>query len=165
MTAFRVAADSSSIIGLTHIGLLEQLPDIFCDIFLPDAVYHEVTVKGKGRPGADAAEKAVQAGWLLRRSVKDTMAVDALLSGLSRGEAEVIVLAKELACDYALIDEKIARNVAALLDVKTVGVLGVMNMAVAAGIPVQKQQAIDILRSVGFRISNKLCEHILNTDL
>ena len=65
---------------------------------------------------------------------------------------------------YALIDEKIARNVAALLNVKTVGVLGVMNMAVAAGIPVQKQQAVDILRDVGFRISDKLCEQILNTD-
>lgn len=59
-------------------------------------------------------------------------------------------------CDYALIDEKIARNVAVLLGVKTIGVLGVLNMAMAAGIPVQKKLARGILRQVGFRISATL---------
>ncbi|WP_417911240.1 DUF3368 domain-containing protein [Candidatus Electronema sp. PJ] len=161
MTAFRVIADSSSIIGLTHIGLFGRLPDIFRSIFIPDSVYQDVTVKGKGRPGAEETEKALQAGWLVRRTVQDTLAVDALLTCISRGEAEVLVLAKEIPCDYALVDEKIARNVAALLDVKTVGVLGVMKMAALAGIPVKKQEAVDILRSAGFRISEKLCQHLL----
>ncbi|GAK58310.1 hypothetical protein U27_05284 [Candidatus Vecturithrix granuli] len=161
MTAFRVVVDSSCIIGLTHIGLFDRLPDIFQDVSIPECVYHEVVVNGKGRPGADETAKAVHAGWLVQRSVQDKLAVDALLANLSRGEAEVIILAKELACDYALIDEKIARNIAALLGVKTTGVLGVMNMAILAGIPVQKKCALDTLRRVGFRISEHLYQDLL----
>jgi predicted nucleic acid-binding protein len=161
MKIFRVVADSSCVIGLTHIGLFNQLPDIFQEISIPDFVYHEVVVSGKGRPGADEMAKAVQTGWLVKRSVQDTLAVDALLTNLSRGEAEVIILAKELSLDYALIDEKIARNVAVLLGVKTVGVLGVMNMAILAGIPVEKRHALDTLRHVGFRISEKLYQQML----
>lgn len=154
MKAFHVVVDSSSVIGLTHIGLFEHLPDIFQEISIPDYVYHEVVQKG--RPGAEETAKAVQSGWLVQRTVEDKLAVDALLTNISRGEAEVIILAKELSLDYALIDEKIARNVATLMGIKTVGVLGVMNMAILAGIPVQKKQALETLRRVGFRISEKL---------
>lgn len=93
----------------------------------------------------------------------DTLAVKALLTNLSRGEAEVIILAGELSCDYALIDEKLARNIATLLGINTVGVLGVMNMAIVAGIPIQKQQALDTLRRVGFRISDKRYQQMLQS--
>lgn len=164
MKAFRVVADSSSLIGLTHIGLFERLQEIFLDISIPDAVYHEVVVNGQGRPGAAEVATAFQAGWLHHTSVQDTLAVEALLTNLSRGEAEVIILAKELGLDYALIDEKIARNVAALLRVKTVGVLGVIDMAILAGISIQKKQALDQLRQVGFRISDKLYQHLLVSE-
>ena len=161
MTTFRVVVDSSCVIGLTHIDLLQHLPHIFQEISIPDFVYHEVVVNGHGRPGAAEVVKAVQDRWLVQRTVQETLAVKALMTNLSQGEAEVIILAKERLCDYALIDEKIARNVAALLGVKTVGVLGVMNMTIVAGIPVQKKLALDILRRVGFRISEKLYQHML----
>jgi predicted nucleic acid-binding protein len=161
MSAFHVVVDSSSVIGLTHIDVFPHLPDIFQEIVIPDFVYHEVVVNGHGRPGAAEVAQAVQDGWLVQQTVQDTLAVKALLTNLSQGEAEVIILAQERSCDYALIDEKLARNVAALLGVKTVGVLGVMNMAIVAGIPVQRQQALDTLRRVGFRISNKLYQQML----
>ena len=161
MTAFRVVVDSSCVIGLTHIDLFQHLPNIFQGIFIPDFVYHEVVINGHGRPGAAEVAKAVQDGWLVQQTVQDTLAVKALLTNLSQGEAEVIILAKEHPGDYALIDEKIARNVATLLGVKTVGALGVMKMAIAAGIPVQKKQALDTLRQVGFRISEKLYQQML----
>lgn len=161
MSAFRVVVDSSSIIGLTHIDLFLRLSTIFQEVSIPDFVYHEVVVNGHGRPGAADVAQAVQDGWLVQQTVQDTLAVKALLTNLSQGEAEVIILAQERSCDYALIDEKLARNVAALLDVKTVGVLGVIKMAIAAGIPVQKQQALDTLRHPGFRISDKLYQQML----
>lgn len=161
MKAFRVAADSSSLIGLVHIGLFDRLRDIFLEISVPDTVYSEVVIQGQGRTGADEVAAAVQAGWLAKISVQDTLAVEALLTNLSRGEAEVIILAKELSLDYALIDEKIARNVAALMSVKTIGVLGVIDLAILAGIPIQKKTALDQLRQVGFRISERLYRKML----
>jgi hypothetical protein len=53
MKAFSVVVDSSCIIGLTHIGLFNRLTDIFQEISIPDFVYHEVVLNGKGIPGAD----------------------------------------------------------------------------------------------------------------
>jgi predicted nucleic acid-binding protein len=161
MSAFRVVVDSSCVIGLTHINLFEHLPTIFQEISIPDFVYHEVVVNGRGRPGAAEVAQAIQDGWLVQQAVRDTLAVKALLTNLSQGEAEVIILAQEQSCDYALIDEKIARNVAALLGVKTVGVLGVIKMAIVSGIPIQTKQALDTLRHVGFRISDKLYQQML----
>ena len=74
MTAFRVVVDSSCVIGLTHIDLLQHLPNIFQEISIPDFVYHEVVINGHGRPGAAEVARAVQEGWLVQRTVQDTLA-------------------------------------------------------------------------------------------
>lgn len=163
MNVFRVVADSSCLIGLVHIDLFEHLKEMFVDIYIPSAVYDEVVVKGKGKIGADKVEEAVKAGWLTPASVQDELAVKALLTTLNRGEAEVIILATELGLDYALIDEKTARNIAALMNVKTIGTLGVIDIAITAGVDIQKKSALDHLRQVGFRISEALYQKILNT--
>lgn len=161
MKAFRVVADSSCLIGLVHINLFEHLQEMFVDVYIPDAVYDELAVKGIGKTGAHEIETAVKAGWLKKTSVHDELAVKALLPTLSRGEAEVIVVATELDLDYALIDEKTARNMAALMDIKTIGTLGIIDIAITAGIAIQKKTAVDLLRNVGFRISERLYKKIL----
>ena len=162
MNLFRVAVDSSSLIGLVQIDKLFILKDIFAEQYIPSAVYDEVVVKGKGRTGADEIASAVRAGWLRKTEVRDMIAVNALTANISQGEAEVIILAKEMGLDYALIDEKTARNFAALMSVKTTGVLGVIGMAEAAGFPIDKKAAVERLRKVGFRISEKLYQEILS---
>jgi len=161
MKAFKVVSDTSSLIGLVQINLLEILKEIFLEIYIPSAVYDEVVIKGKGKTGSDEIKNAVTAGWLIKKSVHDELAVNALLTNLNKGEAEVIILAKELKLDYAIIDEKTARNIAKLMNVNTIGVIGVINMAVMAGIEIDKKNAIDQLRKVGFRISEKLYKKIL----
>lgn len=70
MSAFRVAVDSSCIIGLTHIGLWPRLSDIFREIMIPEYVYHEVVIKGRDRPGAADVKNAIQKGWLVQRTVR-----------------------------------------------------------------------------------------------
>lgn len=162
MSLFRVAIDSSCLIGLVHIELFERLKDIFAELYVPAAVYDEVTVKGKGRIGADEVALAVKCGWLKLIKVQDVIAVNALTTHLSQGEAEVIISVKELELDYALIDEKMGRNIAALMDVKTIGVLGVLNIAASAGFSIDKKHAVERLRQVGFRISNNLYHQILS---
>ncbi len=68
MKVFRVAADSSCLIGLVHIRLFESIKDLFAEIYIPSAVYNEVVVQGKGKFGVDEIEAAVKAGgWPAKR--------------------------------------------------------------------------------------------------
>ncbi len=63
-------------------------------------------------------------GAISLKTVNDEIAVNALTTNLGKGESEVIILCKESGFDYALIDERTAREKAALMGVNTMGVLG-----------------------------------------
>lgn len=156
MKAFRVAADSSCLIALSLIKQSTLLKELFQEIFIPEAVYAEVAIAGKGEPGSEETETAIKDGWMLKKAVNDEVAVSALTTVLSRGESEVIVLCKEAGLDYALIDEKTARNMAEMMDVNTMGTLGIIDLAASRGFPLDKKRLVDQLMDSGFRISHKL---------
>lgn len=156
MKVFRVAVDSSCLIGLAQIEQFKLLKELFSGVYIPDAVYNEVVVKGKGEAGSKEIGSAVKDGWLLKKAVTDNVAVSALTTVLGKGESEVIILCKELGLDYALIDEKTARNMAEIMSINTMGVLGIIDLAIKKGFPIDKKKAIDVLIYFGFRISDKL---------
>ena len=156
MNVFRVIADSSSLIGLAQIGQFELLNELFAEIYIPESVYDEVVIEGKGEPGAEETEKAVHNGWMMKRAAADSFAVQALSSTLGEGESEVIILYNELKLDYAIIDERTARNMAELMGVRIIGVIGILDLAIASGVNLDKKALVDRLIATGFRISNKL---------
>ncbi|MBI5746572.1 MAG: DUF3368 domain-containing protein [Nitrospirae bacterium] len=156
MKAFRVAVDSSCLIGLAQVEQFELLKELFLEIYIPNAVYDEIVVKGKGKDGSDETESAVKDGWILKKTVTDDVAVSALTTILGKGEAEVIILCKELKLEYALIDERIARDMAVLMGVNTIGVLGIIDLAIERGFAIDKKKVVDQLINLGFRISDKL---------
>ena len=156
MKVFRAVADSSCLIGLAQIELFALLRDLFLEVCIPQAVYEEVVVKGRGEPGSNETESAVRDGWISIRAVNDEIAVNALRTSLGRGESEVIILCKELGVDYALIDERAARYKAELMDVKIMGILGLIDLAIEMGFSIDKEKSVKRLREVGFRISDKL---------
>lgn len=156
MKVFRVVADSSCLIALAQIELLGLLQEVFSQIYIPRAVYEEVVVKGSGEPGSDETESALKDGWISMRDVNDRTAIDALKAILGKGESEVIILCKELRADYALIDERTARHRAELMSVDTMGVFGIMDLAIEMGFAIDKRYLVKQLKGVGFRISDKL---------
>jgi len=156
MKAFRVIVDSSSLIGLAQINQFELLKELFSEVYIPDAVYKEVVIKGKGEPGSEETERAVKNGWLIRKTTADKIAVRALSSTLGEGESEVIILYKELGLELAIIDERTAREKAELMDVNLIGVIGVIDMAIGKGFDINKKTLVDQLIEEGFRISDKL---------
>lgn len=156
MKGFRVVADSSCLIGLSQVDLFELLRELFLEVYIPEAVYEEVVAEGRGEAGSAETESAVRGGWLSTRAVKDEMAVNALKTTLGRGESEVIILCKELGADYALMDERTARFRAELMHVKTIGVLGLLDLAIEMGFSIDKHYIVKRLRKAGFRISDRL---------
>ena len=156
MKVFRIVADSSCLIALAQIELFGLLQEVCSKLYIPRAVYEEVVVKGRGEPGSGEAEAALKDGWILMKDVNDRTAIDALKAILGKGESEVIILCKELRADYALIDERTARHRAELMSVDTMGVLGIMDLAIEMGFTIDKRSLVKQLKAVGFRISDKL---------
>lgn len=156
MKLFRVVVDSSCLIGLAQIKKFDLLKEIFREIFIPEAVYKEVVIRGKGEAGSKETKTAVKEGWIVKKKVKDRIAVNALSSIFGIGESEVIILSKELGSDYALIDEKIAREQAELMDINTMGIFGIIDLALEKDISINKRDLVDQLREAGFRINTKL---------
>jgi len=109
-------------------------------------------VATQGKPGADAI---VQAKWLKFVSVDVSITIEPLLLGLDAGELEVLLLARQIAPDWVIIDERLARRVAFAMGLPIKGTLGVMLAAVLAGV-LSKQEALDDLRELverGIRIA------------
>jgi len=156
MKVFQVVADSSCLIALAQIELFGLLKELFSKIYIPRAVYEEVVVKGRGEPGSGETESALKDGWISMKDVNDKTAIDALRTILGKGESEVIILCKELRADYALIDERTARHTAKLMTVNTMGVFGIMDLAIEMGLAIDKGYLVKQLKDIGFRISDKL---------
>ena len=84
-----------------------------------------------------------------------------LLSLLDDGEAQVLLLAKELGCGV-LMDEKRGRQVARHQGVPVVGVLGVLLQARKQGHIRELSPMILSLQDSGYRLSDRLVTAVLN---
>ena len=84
-----------------------------------------------------------------------------LYGRLHFGELEVIVGAKELGIDFAIIDEHAARKMASEFLIDTIDVLGILSLAKTKGLINLVKPEMDKLISKGYRISDKLYNQIL----
>lgn len=85
-----VVSNTSPIINMAVIGHLELLRKLYNKIIIPQAVYHEITVKGLGQVGAQEVEKSK---WIEVEEIPDKNLTEALKLELDEGEAEAIALA------------------------------------------------------------------------
>ena len=88
--------------------------------------------------------------------------VKSMYGKLHFGELEVIIAAKELDLQLAIIDEKAARKMAAEFLVDTIGILGILLLAKRKGLISYVKSDVDKLRMNGYSISDGLYYQILN---
>jgi predicted nucleic acid-binding protein len=116
----KVVANTTPIISLASINRLELLEKLFGKVIIAEAVYHEI--KAKKHYGYDAVDST----FIEVQPIKGVLYRDFLLQELDLGEAETIILAKEINADIVIIDEnlgyKIANN-AGLTVVRTLSIL------------------------------------------
>lgn len=53
-----VVSDSTALIGLSAIGGLEWLRELYSIVIIPQAVYREVIIDGKGKAGSEEVAQA-----------------------------------------------------------------------------------------------------------
>lgn len=104
----RAVVNSGPLIALSLLDLLDLLPALFAECWVPQTVFDEVAVAGVGKPGAKSLQSAE---W--RERIRISPTPDPLLIvELDAGEAEVISLARQLSPCMAIIDERRGRRIA-----------------------------------------------------
>jgi uncharacterized protein len=154
-----VVSDTTPLIGLASIQRFDLLRQLFGELFITQAVYDEAVVAGREVGGAK--REVSTAAWIKSMQVKDRLAVDVLLDELDLGEAETIVLARELGADWVLMDEKKGRRKLTQMGLQKIGTVGVLLKAKQIGlIPVIRPE-LEQLQQRGFGISQAVIDAVL----
>ena len=97
----KVVVNTTPIISLAAIGRLDLLEQLFGKITIAEAVYQEI--KAKQSYGTDEIDRP----WIEVRAIQGRLYKQLLLNQLDSGEAETVILAKELNADFVIIDENL----------------------------------------------------------
>ena len=154
----RVICDSTVLIGLAKVGKLDVLKQIYKEIYIPEAVYNEVVSRGKGKPGVG---EIANAQWIKKEPVKDKRTVDLLIAEMGYGEAEILVLGKELNADWILVDDERARSAAVSAGFNIIGLAGILLLAKQLKLITSIKPLLDELKNKNFRLSDKIYKEIL----
>jgi len=155
-----VVSNSSPLVSLARIGRLNLLASFYEKVLIPTEVHHEVTVAGRGLPGAEEVRKANWIEVAYPRSLPDPSLAQACRN-LGAGERGAIFLAKSLQADVVLLDEWKARRIARDAGLSIVGCLGILEAgAKKALVPDLRQAYIDLLRQ-GIRFDIRLLQDSL----
>jgi predicted nucleic acid-binding protein len=80
----QVVSNTSPLINLASVGLLDLLPKLYRRVLIPEAVWHEVVILGAGQPGAN---ELAQAAWADVVKPHNRDLVTALQRELDAGES------------------------------------------------------------------------------
>jgi predicted nucleic acid-binding protein len=158
----RIVSNASPLINLARIGKLDFLRKLYGELLIPEAVWREVVTEGIGQPGAEEVKGAT---WIEGRVVKNKELVQALLQELDAGEAEAIALALEGGADWLLMDEHLGRETARHLNLRSIGLVGVLIVAKRNGLIPAIKPCLDALRDLaGFRMKDMLYMRVLQDE-
>lgn len=154
-----VVSNTTPLIGLAVVNQFDLLAHLFGKIIIPTAVYHEAVLFGREQGGAK--QEIRKANWIEVVPVRDQLAVDVLLDELDRGEAETIVLARELNADWVLMDEKKGRRKLGEMSIPKIGTVGLLLKGKQIGYLERLEPCLDQLRRDGFSLSQRVIHQAL----
>jgi uncharacterized protein len=120
-------ADTSPLISLIVINELNILKKLFPDFSLPLAVWNELESHNQLK----SFEKELD---FLNKHTRIPISKPITIPGIDVGETEAIQLYVEMDADILLIDDKKARAIAELMDIKCIGTLALLTLAKRKGI-------------------------------
>lgn len=150
--------DSGPLIALARIHQLDLLPRMFDKVVSPPEVWNEVTIKGKGLPGAS---KVAQVNWLIIE-VPEPHLVLPLSILVDAGEAQAIALAQTISDCIILLDDARARKIAGRLKIKQIGTIGLLLRAKRMGLIRSIKPSIEALIDNGIYIRKQLINAVLH---
>ena len=154
-----IVSNTSPLMNLAIIGQLNLLRKIFPRVVVPEEVQRELTIDGRGKPGAD---EIMRADWIETRSVRNTPLLRSLSKDLDIGESAAIALAVETKAKMILLDETDARNIAEIYNLRKTGVIGILMRAKNRHLIKEVRPFLDTLRTeANFWISQTFYDSVL----
>ncbi len=147
--------NTTPIISLAAIGQLELLEKIFGKIIIAQAVHDEIKAKqnyGFHEVDSDFIEVRQNQGQLYK---------DFLLTELDLGEAETIILAKEMNADFVIIDEALGYKIANNVGLTTIRTLSILLRAKEKGHITTIKPLLDEMIAKGRWYSNQVYQTFL----
>lgn len=155
-----IVSDASPLIGLSQIGQLDLLFQLFKEIIIPPAVATECTYDSH-KPGAVIIQSAIdQSRMTIYQGAIDL--VENLSSILGPGEIEAISLSKKLTVPL-LIDERLGRIAAKQHKISVIGTGSLLLSAKEHKIISAVKPIMNQLINTGYRIPADLQNTILKT--
>jgi predicted nucleic acid-binding protein len=145
--------DTTPLITLAGVGLLELLPLLYDKVWAPRIVINEYQAKAP-----PTEPDLAQVSWL---TVVDAVIIDPTLPLLDVGEAAALSLAQTIRARLILLDERKARRIAARMGLRVAGTLAVLLRAKQRGLIVAIRPYITQMQSQGRRFHPDLIARLL----
>lgn len=150
-----IVADSSALISLATCSSLNLLIDLYDDVYVPIAVYQEVSQ-------LDKPQASILREFLRDRIIKiDQTQLVIAVGGLGTGELEAMALYQQLNAHKLLIDDRRARRVAEANGIDCIGALGLLLLAKNQGHIAEVKPFINQLRDSTLHYSNPILNKVL----
>jgi len=145
--------NTTPLITLAGVGLLELLPILYDKVWAPRIVLDEYQAKAP-----PTEPDLAQVSWL---TVVDAVIIDPTLPLLDVGEAAALSLAQTIGARLILLDERKARRIAARIGLQVAGTLAVLLRAKQQGLIAAIQPYITQMQSQGRRFHPDLIARLL----
>lgn len=156
-----VVSDTTPIISLMKAGRLELLHKLFGTVYIPEAVYQELT---ENESFPEEARMVRRFKFFRVEKVNNGKSVTILrnFTGLDAGESEAIILADEKHSDVLLMDEHRGRQVAKKLGITITGTIGILTQAFDEGMLTREdvEECIERLKESKIRIGESLYQRL-----
>jgi hypothetical protein len=151
-----IVSNATPIIAFSRIDRLVLLQQIVGEIVIPEEVSKELL----GYKKLDT-KKIKNCKWIKVEKIKSKKDVELLMPTLDKGEAEVIILAKELKADLVIIDELSARKVAMMMDLPLIGTIGLLISSKEKGLIKKVKPLWDEMIAQGIRYGKDFYHQVL----
>ena len=148
----RAIINASPLIVLFKSQQAELIPQLFTEILIPEAVWHEILATGQN----DAASQQLPNTPWLRRVELTAVAPAIAAWDLGAGESQVLSLCLNTSNYAAIVDDRAARRCAQTLSIPTLGTGGILVLAKRRGLISSISPRIQALRDAGLWLSDEL---------
>lgn len=152
----KVISDTTPILSLLKINKLYLLKELYGQIIVPYAVFREIE-NGKQKP---CYQNLKHTEWIKFEYLKNPTSLD-LFIDLDAGEAEVLILAKEINADLVILDEILGRRYAKQLGLNMTGTIGILLKSKEIGLIKSISGLLTELSEKGTWFNQKLIKMVL----